>query len=248
MTAYPFRFWTSFISNIIILLFTYFLWSTLYKDKTIVNGYTLTSVMTYYIVTIAIKKITLARTYARELSRDIKDGNLSLHLLKPFNSNYYRLTTYLGKNLLPISSFILFIIVANTFIPNLLSPSQNFSLFIASTLLGGILNFYIMVIAGSIAFWVVSAYGIINFMSRLFAFLSGSLIPLAFFPEGIKRIMVYSPFTYIHYIPISIYLGNLSSSEIKKSFLIQIIYIFVFFVLSYLIWNKGLKRYDAVNG
>ena len=91
-------------------------------------------------------------------------------------------------------------------------------------------------------------WGIRNLKYAILDFLSGVIIPIAFLPGWLQRILDFLPFSSINYFPVIIYLGKVSNVEVLRTLMIQIVWIFVLFLLSKLLWNKAIKRLTLLGG
>lgn len=78
--------------------------------------------------------------------------------------------------------------------------------------------------------------------------LSGTLIPIVFFPDIIAKLFNFLPFSSITSTPTLIYLGKLSSIEIIKGLSLQVVWIVIFYFVSKWIWNKLIKQVTILGG
>lgn len=245
LAAYPSRFFSNVWIDGISLLVYFYLWSSLFKNKGEVNGYTLASITTYYALTFTIRKLTNSKSISRRISYNISYGTLSIFLLQPLNfflHYFYRLfTQILFQTIVPL----VFVLVL-TFYFHILEMPHNVALFFFSLLLASLITYLFYAITGCMAFWTIKAWGINSLIGRVSAILSGAVIPLSFFPKYLQNISQFLPFQYMSYVPVSIYTNNISGGEIYKAILGQIWWvIFLYFSLK-LVWNKALFKYDSV--
>ena len=68
--------------------------------------------------------------------------------------------------------------------------------------------------------------------------MSGSLIPLAFFPKVVSAILSFLPFSSLIYTPVMIIVGKYDASQILQVLLLQIFWLIVMVGLSQLIWKR----------
>lgn len=74
------------------------------------------------------------------------------------------------------------------------------------------------------------------------------MIPIWFMPDGMQEVIHFTPFSSIYFMPVQIYLGQLSLSDILSSFLIQLFWIAVLFSFGMLLWKKGQKKLVVQGG
>src|SRR3989339_899055 len=77
---------------------------------------------------------------------------------------------------------------------------------------------------------------------------AGILTFLLFLPATIQSVIKLTPFPYLLYYPISIFLGKLSYIESIRVILISTLWLFAVFSVTKFVWNKGLKAYEAWGG
>ena len=70
------------------------------------------------------------------------------------------------------------------------------------------------------------------------AILSGSMIPLWFFPAGVEKALMLTPFPYTYQTPLGLYIGKISPAEGVKQIVIQICWVIIFGVVVSFVWKK----------
>ena len=121
-------------------------------------------------------------------------------------------------------------------------------LFIPAVFFGLLINFYINFLVGTVCLYTESTWGVDSAKDVVVLLLSGAVIPLAFFPEGLRQAMMYLPFQAIYNTPLQILLGHtVSYREIAVMYGIQLFWIAFMYVVSGLFWNKSIKRI-TING
>jgi ABC-2 type transport system permease protein len=68
--------------------------------------------------------------------------------------------------------------------------------------------------------------------------LSGSIVPLWFFPESVQTVSKFLPFQYTYQTPLGIYIGNIGTREALAAMGIQFIWIAVLFMLLAAGWKR----------
>src|SRR4029450_13306502 len=182
------------------LFATLALWRAIYAGReTEIAGYTLAQMVSYYLVVTIVDALTAVNEDDWQIAADIKDGNISQFLLKPINYLMYRLClffsgrlTYLAVAAAPLAVFIL--CLSKYFV--LPADWTTFGLFLVSTVLTALLQFFTSYAMAMLAFWVLE---VSTFIFILFAFeylASGHLFPLDILPRAIERVLFFTPFPY----------------------------------------------------
>ena len=116
-----------------------------------------------------------------------------------------------------------------------------FLLFVFSMILAYGINFFFSVTYGFLAFYLKNLWGTDIIKGVIVNFLSGSTIPLAFM-GGFGQVLRYLPFASLSYTPVMIYMGMYTPSQIAFYVSLQLIWLFVFVVISKLVLRSAMKR------
>lgn len=89
------------------------LWQYIYSDNTqIINGYTMQQMIWYVLITEVLWFGSRNKILIREISQDIKTGNIAYNINKPYNYVLYIISKHLGEITIKL---ILFSIVRNSY-------------------------------------------------------------------------------------------------------------------------------------
>lgn len=224
-----------------------FLWLAMYGSNGDIGGYTRQGIVSYYIIAAFVQAASTAHI-GGYLADDIRTGNLTKDLVRPVNTILTRFFGELSYRFMAIviSCFILlgiFLITPNYF-PSI--PSALSIIFFVLSILGAIaLSFFIEIILGLCAFWLGESSTLFRIRWFLEKILSGGLAPLTLLPAFLQTFAYSSPFQYLSFFPIQIYLEKLEPSAILKHFGILGAWIILCAILIVTLWKKGLKRYEG---
>jgi len=233
---------------------TILLWRTIYQGRTAsaeIAGYTLAQMISYYLLVTIVDALTAVTEDDWQIAADIREGNISQFLLKPINYLGYRLCLYLSGRLIytavalaPVAGFIL--LQREYFV---LPPSwAAFGWFLVSVVLTGLLQFLISYTMALLSFWVLE---VATFIFIVFAFeqlAGGHLFPLDILPAGVTQVLQFTPFPYMLFFPVSIYLGQRSGAALWQGLAFQAGWVVFAYALARLIWSRGVRRYSAFGG
>jgi ABC-2 type transport system permease protein len=118
--------------------------------------------------------------------------------------------------------------------------------FLLALLLAALLQFFIFESLSLLSFWIENTYGIRFTMRVIMEVIGGAIIPLSFFPEVLQKIFFVFPFPYLIYLPMNIYLGKISLSQVPLELLKEAGWIVGLAVLNLIIWKKGIKQYVSM--
>lgn len=223
-------------------------WSAVYDSNTSVAGLGLSDILSYYLLLPLIYLFTYV-DISELIGREIKDGILSNYLVKPFKSQSYYITKLLAKksvNILLIAPFyclpFIFLSSINLFTPTLLGILSCLIIILFTLILYTSIDFFI----GYSAFWVEDVWAFRHVKEIIIGTLGGFYFPLILIQNPtLSRIVDILPFKYIFYVPMNYLLGKFTINELPNDIVSIIIWSLIFIVLSFLLWKKGLSRYEA---
>ncbi len=243
--TYKFDFLVSLLMVPISLIIYYFLWSSIfgYSGKDVINGYTLTSLISYYVLNMIVAMVTWSNV-DQWIGEDVRSGDVITYVLLPVNFFSFHYFLELGFNIVNISvELIPVFLIGLVFFGLEVSSIWHVLLFLVAIILASFMYFTISFITGLSSFWVAKISGIRRIRRIVVNFLAGSMLPLTFFPLIIQKISYFLPFQYLRYVPINIFLGKYSLLESFGLILIQLIWIFILFYLARIVWNKAFKKF-----
>lgn len=112
--------------NFFVMMFVFLnLWQYIYSDSTqVINGYTMQQMIWYVLITEVLWHGSRNKILTREISQDIKTGNIAYNINKPYNYVIYIISKHLGEITI---KFILFIIVGLIIGICFVGPIENFN-------------------------------------------------------------------------------------------------------------------------
>lgn len=238
------------IGNLLYLIVVYFLWKAIYASAgtDTVNGMTFTDTLIYLVLATALFNFMEMYT-VWEIGRNIQSGKIVLDLLKPIEYRKYLFWSYSGSFVTQffltfLPTFIAVAVVTHGAIP----MGINLLYFVASVVMAVSINYSIDFIVGTICLYTESIWGI-NIMKQVIVLLlSGATIPIAFFPDTLKKVVNFLPFQSIYNAPLSLLLDDEPKTETVLTTLgTQLIWCIVMMTISKVFWKTSLKQI-TVNG
>lgn len=224
------------------------MWSAIYNSQKIIGGLTLAEMITYILIGNFFNAII--RNFLSDIvARDIKEGRLSMFLVKPMRYFDYILIREIGRvsfvSMMSIFSVALVIVFfANIFIWNF--DIAYFSVIAMMIILAFINELLIAYLIGLIAFWTDEVDGIYSTIGKIQKFFSGGYFPINLLPLIFVQVSFVLPFAYSFFVPAQLYLKKLDLSVGLKGLLIQIIWIIALYGIIGIVWKRGLKKYEGV--
>ncbi len=224
-----------------------FLWVAIFATSAPPAGYSVQSLVTYYIMMAVVSTGYLSHC-ARHVRTEIHNGIVSRRLSVPFPYFQTILMAEISykvlSSVIAISEILLLFIFGRGY---LYFPDSAWQViaFIISILFTFIISHIIQFIIGLSSIWFGDIKSIQTLEEIVNSIFSGRLAPLAFLPFGFQAVANYLPFKYLAFIPAQIFVGQIPLSEVPKIFLIGLLWIVVLAVLTQFMWSRGLKRYEG---
>jgi len=222
------------------------LWTVIFSGGGQVFGYERSQMITYVFLASALQSVILA-TNLHGLANTIYSGELTNLLLKPLRVFWYFGMQDIADKLKNFSFIIIeTIILFFIFKPEIVVPSWPvLLLFLLWVFEGALVNFFITLLFGSLGFWSPETWGPRFLFFMIIDFTAGKLFPLDILPNVVRQALYFTPFPYLSYAQIQLFLGRLSPSEMLSNFFVLTGWVIALGVASMLVWKRGLKDYAA---
>jgi ABC-2 type transport system permease protein len=248
--AYRFNFIMWRVRNVLQIFLVFFLWSTIFSDPDkVIFGYNKDKILTYIFGIMIMKALVLSARVV-DVSGEISRGDLTNYLLKPVNYFKYWLTRDISSKALNLGFAVFeFLLLYLVLKPSLFFQTDIIQLggFLIITFLAIFLFFVLLFIISFVPFWAPELGWGVQFLVIIVAteFLSGGLFPLDILPSGIQGFLYLTPFPYLIFFPLQIFLGKVTGLALIKGILISSVWSIALFYLMKRLWYKGLLVYRA---
>lgn len=248
--AYKVNFIMWRLRNVIQIIIAFFLWDTLTDNSGgEIFGYDKDRILTYVLGLIFIKALVLSAR-AQDVAGEISRGEILNYLVRPVSYFKYWLTRDLSSKALNIIFATLeFSVFYLIFKPPFYFQTNIFQLllFLISIVFAVLLYFLLLFTVNAIPFWApeMGWGGQFLIIVILVEFFSGTLFPLDILPSGILKFLNLTPFPYLIFFPLQVYLGKITGINLIQGFVISMGWVFVLWFAMHFVWRKGLKVYQA---
>ena len=246
--AYRLDFFMGIINTAITIAVYLCIYRALYGNASEVDGISYSMVATNFVITLGLSS---AFRYNEMFLQDkIRDGSISNEFLKPVSFTLRLLAENIGEGAFKILFHFIPALLFTLLYTKLCPPQSVLNLIVmfCSVVLGYLILWLISFIIQTWSFWLFSVWGIITIKNVFVNILAGTLLPLWFMPETLKKIIAITPFESIYFTPVRIYLGELSGLEIVSALAVQIIWIAILGVIAKVFWKKGTKKLVVQGG
>lgn len=240
-----FIFWR--LQLIISFVIYYSLWHAVGQGKANLGSYSIPELYSYFVFGYIIRTLVFS-TITADIGGDIQNGHLSTLLLKPISIIKYYFARDVVDKLFNLFFMVFeFSLIILIYRPPLVWPDlAHFIVFLVSLLLSIITFFFYSLVVSFITFWADNAWSSRFLFGVVFVNLfSGQYIPLDFLPTWISRILDYTPFPYLYFYPLKIWLGQLTTSASLERLLPGALTMLFVYFLSRVLWLAGKQKYQS---
>lgn len=241
--AYKFDVYGNIIMQTIIMIATAFFWKALFQNAQTVQGVNVETMLVYTVISSMIS-VVLTTNVEWRITESVKKGTIAVDMMRPVNifmvffaEELGNVTALFFKNLLPV--FIIGSILVKVPAP---ADGISFLLFLGSLLLAFFINWLLAVIFGMWAFSVIEMTSLIQVKKHLLRLLSGSMIPIWFFPDALRGILECLPFVYIYQMPLDLYVGKYTTDSLIRGMVVQAVWLLVLYLLFRFFENRVTRK------
>ena len=233
----------------VIMLANYCLYSAIFRNTETVAGYTVGEAITYMGVAWLLRSAFKANT-DRLIGSRVRSGDIALDLMRPI---YYPSLVFwqgLGRSMGRTVFLSVPLVIFSATLLDISPPKDlgNWAFFAISVAIGYLMTFSIYLLVGIAAFFVEYNIELSWTVDMTVRLLAGLLIPLDFFPERIAAILLHSPFRFIYFLPIQIYLGRIPIEEIIPALLTGTLWLIGMLFLGHILYTIGARRLTIQGG
>jgi len=248
---YRWNFLLRVLVSFVPLLGSVFLWNAVFAGKKAFAGYTFSAMVAYFITLILIDTLTVPNEDDFQIAEDIREGRINTLLLKPIAYRLYRFHLYAAARIVHATFALVPLGVAMFWLGHYYSGLpwlENLPLTLLATIGAALIQFFLCFALAMIAFWILDIGSVTFILYSIEFLLGGHIFPVDAFPAWLQVICLRLPFAYETYFPAARLIGHVHGYELIHGFLWQWAWIGFFYVLSGILWKRGLHQYTAVGG
>ena len=239
-----------------------FLWLAVYRSSAggmdaEIHGFTYREMIAYVVLTTIFNFVTFNNDTLWNINTDIKKGTIGNYLIKPISYRGKFAATSLGSLFtmtlmfgVPLYTAALVTLGSLGFLPDLTFPTffAHLVLFLLAGLCASLLNDTIAYIFGVLCFYTSSGWGLNSLKETLVAFLSGTLLPLAFFPAGLQEAVSWMPFAGMSQNPILILMMKYDLVQSLRCLALSAAWIVLLELFAKLLFMRAVRKVTVQGG
>ncbi|WP_150268764.1 ABC transporter permease [Paenibacillus tepidiphilus] len=248
MLAYRVNYYSGILIYTLNIGVNYFTWKAIYGGDESLGGFT-GAQMTTYVAVSWMARAFYFNNLDREISSDIRDGNIAIQFIRPYNYVLVKMMQGLGEGLFRF----LMLMIPGMAIAMLLFPVQlptelsAWAGFLTMLFFSFLINSQINVLTGLSAFFVENNEGVMRMKRVIVDLFSGLIVPISLFPGWLARVLEVLPFQAITYLPGSVFTGRVQGTGIWNVLGIQVFW-FLLLLVPIIALNRAARKRLFVQG
>ena len=219
------------------------LWTNLYRANGAQGGINLESMITYVVIALLLD-IVYGVNGAYVVREKIREGDIAIDFMRPISIPLYVFADTLGQTGFALLQCIPALAVSALLV-HVDGPASPLALagFVGAVSIGFVVNYFIDLIMATITFWTMEIFGVQIMVQFIASLLSGSLVPLYFFPQGwVQQLLLSSPFAALYNAPLSIWIGKYQGAQIGEALIVQLVWAAVLGAFAMWLWGIGERK------
>jgi ABC-type uncharacterized transport system permease subunit len=224
-------------------------WQALYAARPGVLAMPIDDLVVYLTLANLITWSFPTHTITRYLRERIREGSIDFDLVRPVGFVPQLLAQLAGG--LAGAIMIIFLALPVIFFAGALAPPASFQaggLFLISLLCGYGIAGLLAILLAMVAFWTMEMDGMVMLYTLVSSFLSGALVPVSAFPDGLRSVVESLPFQSTTYVPASIYVGGLTGDAAWHAIGLQLIWLVLLGLAAAVTWRRAIRRVVVQGG
>ena len=249
--VYRWNFVLRSLFSVIPLIGTFFVWRSVCEQGAGLSEYNLSAIVFYFVAVMVVDNLASPTEDEWRIAAEIREGQISALLTKPINHLAYRLSLFGAYRFLyslvtlPVVASILWILREHLQLPQ---SALTWPLFALSVVGSALLQFFIAYSLAMLAFWILEVSTLIFILYSFEYFLSGHVFPLDLLSPRLQAALQWTPFPYELFFPVQILLERLDPVALQRGFCMQFLWVCIMGCTARLLWNQGVRKYQAAGG
>ncbi len=250
--AYRARYFVGILTYFFNATVWYYIWRALFHEKgegAALGGFTFPQMLTYVATGWALRSFYFNEV-DREIASQVREGRLAMTLIKPVDVQAMTLSQALGESAFRLVLFTLPIGLLLGLVYPILPPASPaaFGLYLLSGVLSAFLVGAINFCVGLVAIRTTSILGVLRAKYLVLELLSGLLVPVAFFPEPVRKVLVWLPFLHMNDTPGRLWLGLATGADAARALALQAGWTLALLLLGRVLWKATARRIEVQGG
>ena len=241
--SYRFEVFATLAARYVQIVATVFLWDCVYRGRQQINGFTQKQMVAWSILSAGISTIYICNVQGM-IQKGVREGSVAMELIRPCSLLGLYLSQDIGSVAVNFFLRVIPVVGLGGVSFGLMGPAglKEFGLFGVSICLGYLILWLMYALVSMFAFKTLELGDMAVVLRTVVEILSGSMVPLWFFPQWAQELLAWLPFQYTFQTPLGLYIGKISVAEGLSHIRIQIIWIVFLAACLMSVWSFVRKN------
>lgn len=214
---------------------------------------TLEATVTYIWLQQALLVLFAAWMIEREIFDSILSGDVVYELCRPvrlydmwFSRSAANRLSRAVLRCFPILLFASFL--PGTYGMSAPASGLHFLLFLITAALGFMVTVAFFMLVYMLTFFTVSPNGLRILIASVVEFFAGAIIPLPFFPDGLRAVIELLPFAAMQNVPLRVYSASMSTAEMTRAISLQVFWLAALVLLGRMLCALAIRKMTLQGG
>jgi len=231
------------------ILFAWLLWSAIFLQHETVGGFTLMTMLFYYVLSSFIAALDISGAVSGEISARIRDGTFSRYMVIPTNT----LSHFIAQNIGTSAFYGLFAgliagVCALIFNVDFVLTACFTPLAVAVLMI--IMGLIFMVcfhfFIGVLTFKFQDIGFFLHIQGAILEFITGGVIPLILLPGGVMQVLRFVPFVHVIFTPVMLLMGKMPLTEGIFGLVVLSVWTVTMALVGQIVFRLMRTRFDGV--
>ena len=237
--VYQADFYLSFISVPVELIVIFLFWSGILSGSS--SEFCTEDIVAYFLFMQVLQlgySPTMYVTY--ELFQEINNGTIITWIMRPITYPIYVLAQKFSQFLLNTSVAVLVSLAISSFLGYRISLIC-LLLGVLAIVGGNLLLFELQFLIGALTFWLKNVITLRDVVMNILFVIGGTMIPIDMTPLLLQKITVYTPISFIYFLPAKILSNQYEIELIFKSIILQFFWVIILGIVIMIVWQEGIR-------
>lgn len=237
--TYRFEVFASFLTRFLLIIANVFLWTCVYSNQQTISEVSKNQMLTYSVLSACLSVMYQCGIQSK-MNSDVRQGNIAILLMRPF----HLLVGYFAEDIGMILVKTVTIAFPVFLVGNLLLPMEGpaslliLPLILLSYVFGFLILWLLSTLVAMFTFVTMELGNMGVLKDTIVAILSGSMIPIWFFPEKAEKLLMKTPFPYTYQTPLGLYIGKIGVQEGIRQIAMQVFWLVLLYAVVVFTWKK----------
>lgn len=232
---YPLELFLKLVYLPVQMMMYIFLWKTVASGRQVDFVY----MVCYYLFSTLLGYAFPFAHIAGDIQNDVMEGSITNYLVRPM----YYITPVVARYIAWMCCYAVVFVPAIVFVGIYRGVElKNILLFFCYLIPGAAVEFLLWYNVGLAAIRLERIRGVMMAVRAVRALVSGSLLPLSFFPQGLKEVGMMLPFRLYIYTPIDVLLNGTNLRNAMTDLPVAVFWIGGLFLFAHLQWKTGIQE------